>query len=180
MVLSPDGSEVISPDGAALSTADYPAGVIIQLKDGSTLTLEVDEEIDAGTVTFTSPPPLPNMFTDRGAWVTSTGYAVDDVVTDGGVAYSALMAHVSGSSTRPNSGANWVGVWEPLLKDCLVTGGPFSSVQKRMLVLGIKPQNQLTASITLIDEAAPVPLLSSVSDGELTITAFGQPVYTPF
>lgn len=43
----------------------------------------------------------------------------------------------------------------PLDTDCLVACGPFNSVEKRMLVLGIQPQSEFTASLTLVDEAPP-------------------------
>jgi hypothetical protein len=164
-----------------VEAGEQPCGVIIQLKDGSTLTLDLAETEETDTVTFAGPPPLPSMFTDQGAWATSTAYAVDDVVTSGGAAYAALGAHTSGAATEPDVGTDWIGVWEPLLKDCLVAAGPFSSVEKRMLVLGIKPQNQFTASMTLIDEAAPVLLLSSEADGgQQILTASGEPIYLPF
>jgi hypothetical protein len=47
---------------------------------------------------------------------------------------------------------------EILSADCLVACGPFSSTLKRMLVLGIQPQDEFTASITLVDEAPSVRL----------------------
>lgn len=181
MILSSDGQEVVSPDGDRVVSNDYPAGIIIQLRDGSTLTLEVNETEDVDAVTFADPPALPSMFVDRGTWTTATVYAADDVVTSGSVAYSALAAHTSDASTQAGIGDSSFTVWEPLLRDCLVASGPFSSVDKRMLVLGIKPQNQFTAALTLVDEAAGEQLLSSAADGGQDLfSASGEALFSPF
>lgn len=42
----------------------------------------------------------------RGAWVTATAYAVNDVVTSSGAAYRCLVAHTSGGSFS-GAGTNW-------------------------------------------------------------------------
>lgn len=106
MVISPDGDEVLSPSGDPVISGDYPAGVVIQLKDGTTLTKQIVEVSDTSVVTFTTPFTIP--------------------------AASILEA------------------------ECLVVVGPFSSVEKRMLVLGVQPQNEYTAALTLVDEAPNV------------------------
>jgi hypothetical protein len=49
--------------------------------------------------------------------------------------------------------------------DCLVASGPFSSVEKRMLVLGVQPQSDLTAALTLVDEAPLEQWFSPSGDG---------------
>lgn len=48
--------------------------------------------------------------------------------------------------------------------DCLVASGPFQSVEKRMLVLGVQPQSEFTASLTLVDEAPPVQWIAPSGD----------------
>ena len=48
----------------------------------------------------------------QGAWVTSTAYAVNDAVENGGSAYIATSAHTSSASTEPGVGASWQTVWD--------------------------------------------------------------------
>ena len=45
------------------------------------------------------------------SWVTSTSYAVGDVVFQGGAEWQATLAHTSGSTTQPGIGASWKGSW---------------------------------------------------------------------
>jgi hypothetical protein len=99
-------------------------GVVLQLKDGSTMVAEVEETIDTASITFTTPFPIP------------------------------------------------AGSPDPLDVDCLIACGPFSSTRKRMLVLGVKPNADLSASVTLIDEAEPV--ITYASDGQETLSSDGQ------
>jgi hypothetical protein len=47
-----------------------------------------------------------------GAWVTATGYALYDNVTNDGSSYSCKSAHTSGASTEPGVGASWATVWQ--------------------------------------------------------------------
>lgn len=144
----------LGDDAIYYTGSGFPAGVVVQLQDGSTLTAEVDEEGQSATATFVTPQPLPDYLTDSGAWATATAYEEGDVVANDGAAWTAIADHTSGASTEPGTGSDWFDYWEPLLSDCLVAAGPFSSIEKRMLVLGIKPTKDLGASITLIDEAA--------------------------
>lgn len=106
-------------------------GVVIQLKDGSSITAEIDETADTDTVTFVTPFPDPA----------------------GGV----------------------------LDTDCLVACGPFSSLGKRMLVLGIAPQSDMVASLTLVDEAALEQWFAPEDDGGTGWFATGgaDPWYSP-
>jgi predicted phage tail protein len=101
-------------------------GVVIQLKDGTTATHEINETIDTRVVTFVTPFPDPGTV---------------------------------------------------LEEDCLVASGPFDSVQKRMLVLNVQPQDDMTASLTLVDEAPPVGLFSA--DGEALYFGADR-AYAPF
>lgn len=50
----------------------------------------------------------------RGAWETSTVYAVNDAVAHGGSSYIATAAHTSGSSTEPGVGVDWTANWNVL------------------------------------------------------------------
>jgi hypothetical protein len=141
------------------SDAGFPAGVVIQLQDGTTLTAQVDEEDETSVLTFSTPQPLPSYLTDEGSWAGSTSYAQEDVVVNGGESYTCIADHTSGSLSEPGVGADWIDFWEPLLRDCLVASGPFTSVNKRMLVLGVKINPDLSASLTLVDEA-PQPFVT--------------------
>lgn len=44
--------------------------------------------------------------------------------------------------------------------DCLVACGPFLRLRKRMLVLGVEPQSEYAAAVTLVDEAAPLAIVT--------------------
>lgn len=50
-------------------------------------------------------------FTDKGAWLTSTAYAVGNIVSNGGAVYHCIQQHTSGSSTEPGTGASWETYW---------------------------------------------------------------------
>ena len=45
------------------------------------------------------------------AWVTATGYALDDAVDNGGLVYRCILAHTSGATTEPGVGASWETNW---------------------------------------------------------------------
>lgn len=106
----------------------YPAGVVVQLKDGTTITEEIDEETDSDTITFTTPFTIP----------------AGDILEE----------------------------------KCLVAAGSLTTIEKRMLVLSVSPQDDHTATLTLVDAAdprqvcAPGPLSVSDPDGNL--------IYAPF
>ncbi len=51
-------------------------------------------------------------FTWKGAWATSTAYAVNDTVESNGSGYVCTSAHTSGSTTEPGVGASWATVWD--------------------------------------------------------------------
>jgi hypothetical protein len=106
----------------------YPAGVVVQLKDGTTIVEEIDEETDSATVTFATPFTIP------------AGDILDE--------------------------------------HCLVACGSLATVEKRMLVLSITPQDDYTASITLVDVADPIQLLAP---GPLDMMSpDGELLYVPF
>ena len=50
-------------------------------------------------------------YTDRGGWLITTGYVVDDLVNDTGVEYVCIVAHTSTAADRPGVGANWTDFW---------------------------------------------------------------------
>lgn len=50
----------------------------------------------------------------RGAWLTSTSYAVGDKVSNGGSSYIATVAHTSGGTTEPGVGGSYLTVWNVL------------------------------------------------------------------
>lgn len=149
-------------------TVDFPAGVIVQYEDGSTVTAQIDETAQTSTITFTTPLSLPSYLTNLGAWATSTSYALGDAVTNDGESYEAMAAHTSGATTEPGTGTTWRTVWKPLLEDCLLSSGPLSTIEKRMIISAIKPKDEFTAELTLIDEAAP-----------MLVTGGGDDIYAP-
>ena len=53
-------------------------------------------------------------YTDRGAWLITTPYVVDDLVADGGVDYVCIQGHTSTAADQPGVGANWEDYWEVL------------------------------------------------------------------
>ncbi|SLN74530.1 DUF2793 domain-containing protein [Roseisalinus antarcticus] len=53
-------------------------------------------------------------FVWRGAWMTATAYAVDDVVSNSGSSYIATAAHTSGAASEPGVGASWAASWDVL------------------------------------------------------------------
>jgi hypothetical protein len=47
-----------------------------------------------------------------GPWVTSTAYAVDDAVENGGASYICILAHTAGATDEPGVGASWETYWD--------------------------------------------------------------------
>ena len=76
----------------------------------------------AGNGTFAADDPLIIMrgiagpqgvsFNWQGAWTTSTSYALNDGVENGGSSYVCTAPHTSGASTEPGVGASWTTVWD--------------------------------------------------------------------
>lgn len=62
-----------------------------------------------------------NEFIWEGAWVTSTAYTANDVVSNLGSSYVCTSGHTSGASTEPGVGASWATVWD-LLAEAGATG----------------------------------------------------------
>ncbi len=54
----------------------------------------------------------PAVLNNRGAWVTSTSYAVFDMVSSGGNSYICKVSHTSGATTEPGVGASWTTNWD--------------------------------------------------------------------
>ena len=54
-----------------------------------------------------------------GTWVTGTSYALgadvkgDDVTFSANDIYNCILAHISGITTKPRTGALWATYWEP-------------------------------------------------------------------
>lgn len=166
-------------DAVFYEDGQFPAGVVIQLQDGTTLTAEIDEEGQTDTVTFASAQAMPSYLSYQGSWAISTAYAVDDVVINDGESYTCVIAHTSSAGDEPGTGASWFSYWEPLLRDCLVASGPFSSVDRRMLVLGITPRDEFTAGLTLIDEGER-PFVTANDGADDIYAADGSRIRTPF
>jgi hypothetical protein len=53
---------------------------------------------------------LPNV--NRTTWATSTAYALGADVVQGSAVYNCILAHTSGASTQPGTGASWATYWE--------------------------------------------------------------------
>ena len=51
-------------------------------------------------------------FTWKGAWATSTPYALNDTVENNGSGYICTVDHTSGASTEPGVGASWADKWD--------------------------------------------------------------------
>lgn len=47
-----------------------------------------------------------------GAWLTSTAYALNAVVTNNGSSYYCILAHTSGATSEPGVGASWTTYWQ--------------------------------------------------------------------
>ena len=61
------------------------------------------------------------------AWVTSTAYKKGMRVSNGGSYYACILAHTSGASTAPGSGADWANCW------LLLSGGNLHFLDGTML-----------------------------------------------
>lgn len=49
---------------------------------------------------------------DEGEWATSTDYHVGDYIGNDGTHYDCTVAHTSGASTEPGTGADWATKWQ--------------------------------------------------------------------
>lgn len=123
------GTGNLTSESVFYTDSNFPAGVVIQQKDGTTYVAQINEQTETAVLTFATPFAIP-----------------------GG---SILEA------------------------DCLVSAGPFESVLKRMLVLGVQPNNDYIATITLVDEAENVPL-HFPGDDELFFDFDGSQAFAPF
>ena len=128
---------------------------------------------------------------DYSSWATSTAYAVGDLVAHGGKGYRCIVAHTSGSSTEPGTGASYTTYWEQTWINAaydngtgLVTNYQFSyrtEINKGSLALGngtIERVSQRFTSKTWT-ENMPIPptvfyaMLSKTGNGYVT----NDPVY---
>lgn len=57
----------------------------------------------------------------RGAWVTTTAYVLNDLVTVNGSAYVCTVDHTSSTDTTPGTGADWETVWDLFVAAGLTT-----------------------------------------------------------
>lgn len=102
----------------------------------------------------------------RGAWLTSTAYAVNDGTSNGGSSYICTQAHTSGASTQPGVGASWASYWQVLASKGTdgagtgdVTGGSASSDGEVVLYSGtggktIKRSNTISGLLKLTSGVA--------------------------
>ncbi len=76
-----------------------------------------------------------------GTWVTETSYALgadvkgDDVTFSANDVYNCILAHISGSTTKPRTGALWATYWEPtgfvrMCNQCHLVYKPDSRIYK--------------------------------------------------
>lgn len=78
--------------------------IVIYEGDGAGYTIKAS--IQASESKANSP------FTNRGAWATSTSYAINDVVTVSSVDYQCHTANTSSASDQPGVGGNWKSYWD--------------------------------------------------------------------
>ena len=50
-------------------------------------------------------------YTLRGGWLVTTGYVVDDAVTNGGETYACIQDHTAAAGDQPGVGVNWEDYW---------------------------------------------------------------------
>ena len=53
-------------------------------------------------------------YSDQGAWLITTVYAVDEMVSNGGTDYVCLVGHTAAAGDEPGVGADWADFWEIL------------------------------------------------------------------
>ena len=88
---------------------------------------------------------LPN--TSRTSWLTSTAYSVGADVVEGTGVYNCILAHTSGSTTRPGTGVLWATYWE------LITTGIGIYQKKLFKVLS---QDWDGAEVTVYNSFRPI------------------------
>jgi len=94
----------------------------------------------------------------RGAWVTSTAYAVNDAVSSGGSSYICTSAHTSGSTTEPGVGASWQAEW-----DLMAAKGAAGAGSGDMIAATYDPQAIAGDAFSRANHTG-TQLLSTVSD----------------
>jgi len=50
-------------------------------------------------------------YTLRGGWIVTTGYVIDDAVTNGGETYVCIQDHTAAAGDEPGVGVNWADYW---------------------------------------------------------------------
>jgi hypothetical protein len=99
----------VTPNAVSISELDLDyAAQTLSIK-GDTNSIETINKY-ADTIKFTTYADGPA----KGVWVANSSYKAKDVVNDGGVLYSALTDHTSGSDNEPGHGTNWKGSWKTL------------------------------------------------------------------
>lgn len=102
------------------------------------------------------------------AWVTSHSYLVGDRVTSGGVLYTCIKAHSSGSSSKPGTGSSWQTYWKsskvPSGKLRTATGRLFSAWFWQHYLASHPSGDEYTDGYT-------EPVNGTVSQATVTLTA---------
>ena len=104
----------------------------------------------------------------QGDWVTSTVYAVGDIVGNNGSAYICTDAHTSGATTEPGVGASWTSYW-----DIYVQGNAGLSLQNDSSETAGSTKGTLSGTIDGSNAVFTVSLGSYIS-GSLIVTKNGQ------
>lgn len=67
------------------------------------------------TANLANPSTAHNPYVEKGSWVLSTAYAVDDVVSVGSGVFVCITAHTSTATDKPPTGASYTTYWNTLL-----------------------------------------------------------------
>lgn len=82
--------------------------MVISGTDGTSETILGASEIEV----FTDQNPRRANIGYQRDWLTATAYSKNDLVRRSGSVYIAIVAHTSGTSTAPGTGADWAGAWD--------------------------------------------------------------------
>lgn len=94
----------------------------------------------------------------RGAWVTATAYAVNDLYTSGGNTYIVLTAHTSAASVATDLAAGRVGIYR---------GALLSDVEARLAIAqnlaDLASKGEALRNLGLIDNNSPINILNTTT-----------------